>query len=317
LTAQAITGILDFPFWKRNQTRDSFVPERTRTAPEKLNAGQIEVDGARRQFLIYRPRTSKKLPVVLSLHGSFSSPKDMMRHTHLNPLADREGFIAVYPQLGHQLTLDVNDGQAIIDSHFIEALIDHLVKKEGADPGRVFATGFSSGADLLHFFATLGNLAEMFNAFAPVCSNMDTGWSQSVNHKHPVSMLMLSGTRDRLNKWKGQAPRWMSVPDTYKFWCEHNDAKSTRSLQNAFTETLDAFKHRAPSADGPTRLIVSQSLSEKNGSHIVLGKVLGGGHTWPGAQERNHLLRVICGATHSMHSANEIIWSFFQSRPSK
>ncbi len=131
----------------------------------------------------------------------------------------------------------------------------------------------------------------------------------------PVSMLMVGGTDDKLNKWDGNPPKLASVPETFEFWCRHNQATPIDASSLAFTNDVDHFKHRHTSSAATTSMQVSAAVNNSTGAEVVLAKVVGGGHTWPGADQRNHLLRFICGPTHSLHSANEIIWSFFSNRP--
>lgn len=286
---------------------------------------QLSSGGSKRSFLIYRPTAASRLlvenaavtalPAILALHGSFSSAADMMHHTKLNRLAERENFLVVYPELGHRFTIDLTDKQADVDRQYILDLIRYLVNEENADPRRIFATGFSSGADLLHYLASIREATSCFNAFAPVCSNMDSRWAEAIDHRAPVSMIMLSGTDDKLNKWDGQPPKLLSVPETFEFWCRHNEADFREACSLAFASEVDNFKHRQTNAEPLTRMELTAAVKESTGAEVVLGKVIGGGHTWPGADQRNHLLRLICGPTHSLHSASEIIWSFFANRP--
>ncbi len=279
---------------------------------------------AKRNFIIYRPSCTlqpaagnrqQEMPVVLALHGSFSSAADMMHHTKLNRLAEREKFVVVYPELGYRFAIDLTDKQAEIERKLLIDMVEFLLSKEKVDARRVFATGFSSGADLLHYIATFKETASLFNAFAPVCFNMSSSWAEAIDHDLPVSMLMVGGTDDKLNKWDGNPPKLASVPETFEFWCRHNQATPIDAGSLAFTNDVDHFKHRHTSSAATTSMQVSAAVNNSTGAEVVLAKVVGGGHTWPGADQRNHLLRFICGPTHSLHSANEIIWSFFSNRP--
>ncbi len=240
-----------------------------------------------------------------------------MRHTDLNRLAEREGVILVYPELGHKFSLDVTPHQSALDARFIEELIKYLIEHENVEPRQIYATGFSSGADLLHYFAGLDSLALQISAFAPVCSNLDVTWSRSVRHRHPISMIMVSGSDDRLNKWEGIAPRWLSVPETFRFWCEHNKATiaclSTVPSLDQFLQIgrTDAVALRTEKS---TALQVELAQNAERGAEIVLVRVVGGGHTWPGTKGSNHVLRMIFGRTHPHDSANDIMWSFFRRR---
>lgn len=278
---------------------------------------------SKRSFIIYRPSCSNEqsisscsleLPLVLALHGSFSTASDMMHHTKLNRLAEKEQFLVVYPELGYRFALDLTEKQAEIERKLLIEMVKYLVSTEKVNARRVFATGFSSGADLLHYIATFRETASLFNAFAPVCFNMNNSWAESIDHDLPVSMLMVGGTDDKLNKWDGNPPKLASVPDSFEFWCRHNSAIPIEPNRLAFANDVVHFKHRGKDIEASTSMELSAAVNQSTGAEVVLAKVVGGGHTWPGAQQRNHLLRFICGPTHSLHSANEIIWSFFSKR---
>lgn len=59
------------------------------------------VSGVRRSYFVHVPAGSDgttPLPVVLALHGAFSTARKFKRESGLSRLADREGFLVVYPQ---------------------------------------------------------------------------------------------------------------------------------------------------------------------------------------------------------------------------
>jgi polyhydroxybutyrate depolymerase len=63
-----------------------------------LIKGEMVVDGYKRAFSTYIPANGKgKMPLVISLHGGFASPKGMFHLADFRPLADREKFIVICP----------------------------------------------------------------------------------------------------------------------------------------------------------------------------------------------------------------------------
>ncbi len=67
------------------------------TYKRKLN---ITVQGARRSYLIHIPENyqdNEPVPLLLILHGAFSTAEEMEEHTGFSALADKENFLAVYP----------------------------------------------------------------------------------------------------------------------------------------------------------------------------------------------------------------------------
>ena len=90
----------------------SFTNENTRI-PKDLVKREMNWDGYERTFYIHLPpveKMNKPLPVVFNLHGgggkALTTPK--LTFNRFNQLADRDGFIVIYPQgVGKQW----NDGR--------------------------------------------------------------------------------------------------------------------------------------------------------------------------------------------------------------
>src|SRR6476469_845577 len=64
------------------------------------NNGSIVSSGQKREYLLYVPRSydaSKPTPLVISMHGAGGWPRQQMELSEWNRVADREGFIVVYP----------------------------------------------------------------------------------------------------------------------------------------------------------------------------------------------------------------------------
>lgn len=90
----------------------------------------ITVDGVKRSYWLYVPdNCSKNAPVVFALHGASGHSTD--KSPHFNPIADKEGFIVVYPQgepiyfpvFGGTVTGWDATGEANKDVVFIKAIL--------------------------------------------------------------------------------------------------------------------------------------------------------------------------------------------------
>ena len=76
-------------------------------APERLTDGSTYViempgerDGYRRSYRLHVPegyRETETVPLVVVVHGAFSTSAEFEQHTGFSELADREGFIVAYP----------------------------------------------------------------------------------------------------------------------------------------------------------------------------------------------------------------------------
>ena len=135
----------------------------------------FEHDGRERVYRIYIPTTYDKnqaTPAVFCFHGG-GGDADKGSIMGLTPLAESEGFIAVYPE---GMNRHWNDGRKsakfaeqdaeIDDVAFILALLDHLESKYRLDKKRLYATGASNGGffcqrlalEASHRFAAVGTI---------------------------------------------------------------------------------------------------------------------------------------------------------------
>lgn len=128
-------------------------------------------DGVKRTALVHVPpqaagKGARKLPLVIFLHGAGGSAAQGMRQTNLTGLADRAGFLAVFPEgLGPEggqtwnawMCCGFARDTKVDDVGFLDALIARL-RADGfsgplIDGKRIYLTGFSNGAMLASRFA--------------------------------------------------------------------------------------------------------------------------------------------------------------------
>ncbi len=137
----------------------------------------------------------------------------------------------------------------------------------------------------------------------------------------PVSVGIMNGTTDpfvpyeggevtprlfpRLSKLMRQPNRGkvVSTNETVTFWLQHNEIVSTGTV----THLRDIDK-----TDGST-VERTQWINTNTGTSLFLYKIIGGGHTWPGAEQ--YLPIRIVGQTNQDINASEIIWEFFTNHP--
>ena len=101
---------------------------------------KIEVEGLERTYLLYVPENLKKpAPIVFVFHGG-GTAKSMLHVARFHQLADREGFIAVFPEAFRK---HWNDGREdrnipshrknIDDVKFVGAMLDAIGKSYGSE----------------------------------------------------------------------------------------------------------------------------------------------------------------------------------------
>src|SRR5262245_16183731 len=72
------------------------------TAVEQPAERMLNHAGAARSYLVYAPPASRSRgalpPVLIVLHGGGGRARQIMAFTRFNSIADREGFVVLYPQ---------------------------------------------------------------------------------------------------------------------------------------------------------------------------------------------------------------------------
>src|SRR3970040_1470534 len=133
--------------------------QRAQAAPVGVSrtvARTMRFGGLERTYLLHVPGgfpQGRPAGLVFVLHGGGGTGRNMERMTRFSELADREGFIAVYPDAVERNWNDGRDApniraqqENVDDVGFIGALIALLTREFGIDPRRVHSTGISNGA---------------------------------------------------------------------------------------------------------------------------------------------------------------------------
>jgi polyhydroxybutyrate depolymerase len=140
---------------------------------------ELTVDNLIRRYLLHIPPgydPGKPTPVVLAFHGRFSTGREMEKLTNLSELADKQGFIVVYPNgYGRSWNAGHGTGEAeargVNDVKFTVELINSLCQTMNIDRRRVYATGFSNGATFVHRLGC--EVSERIAAIAAVAGTID------------------------------------------------------------------------------------------------------------------------------------------------
>lgn len=291
-----------------------------RSVPERFSLTHEE---KLRNYSVYLPlsyRRGHATPVVLVFHGSPGLVKDVLRHSLINEKANREGFIAVYPEglvklAGEKRQGSWNAGKCCgkamevnaDDIGFIRLMLDQLEKNFSIDPQRIYATGISNGSLMAYRLAC--EMADRIAAVAPVSGQEVFENCQPVR---PISIIHFHGTADILAPYQGgDCGR---VPGSDKSW----KCPSVQDCINHWKKLNGcAEDHVISYQKGKATCVTYNRCAED--SEVVLCTIEGAGHSWPGGVHYPDFppYRELRGEISRDISANDVMWDFFKRHPLK
>ena len=192
----------------------------------------ITVDNKERRYWLYVPASvegKKNVPVVFSLHGRYgnddpNNQNDILKKDGkpiFTSLADKEGFIVVYPQ-GRDAKSDQDKkdypgdwyyafgggtgweatGKENADTRFIEALVDEIKKIYNSnsyisvDPKRFYLCGFSMGGMMTYACAKVLN--GTFAAYGSCSGYPLNEFHMNLATEKPIPFIHMHGNSDQI-----------------------------------------------------------------------------------------------------------------------
>jgi polyhydroxybutyrate depolymerase len=269
--------------------------------------------GLERCYLLHVPpayEPGSPVPLVFSFPGLAERPQFHQEISGWDEIADREGFVVVYPQgTGRPLRWNATatfDAEAVDDVGFFRDLVSELSDLLSIDPDRIYVNGLSNGGAMAYRLACdAADVVAAIGTVAAPISEPPGGCAPS----RPVPLVAFHGTADPVVDYEGasrMAPSWASFLGLRPGRIEYEPATAwTRAWAGRNGCSLDA-------AEIPTRGDAS-GLRYRNcraGADVIFYTIAGGGHTWPGGAPIP-----IVGKTSTDVDASAIMWSFFQEHP--
>ncbi len=281
--------------------------------------GTIIVDEMEREYILHLPNNygSENHPLVMVFHGGGGNAEQMKNHTKFNKLSDKENFIVVYPNAVDKNWSDGRIGEKLPmqrdDVKFVSNLIDTLTLKYKIDSNRIFSTGISNGGFFSIYLAY--KLSNKILAIAPVTANIAVNLAEEFKPEYPISILLINGTKDPLVKYEGGAVGFgeegfgrgesVSTDRTIQIWTKNNECGQSPLIEDIENKNwTDKCK--------ATKYIYNNC---KDNTEVILVKIEGGGHTWPGASQ--YLPKIIVGVVCKDFNATEMIWEFFKQQKTR
>ena len=274
-------------------------------------------EGVEREYIIHVPENlTEDFPIVFVIHGYTGSAEGIAAYTGMNSIAEREGFIAVYPQgtidsngnTFFNVGYEFNDDSPINDVSFIRELVRSISQEFNLKRKKAFATGMSNGGDMSYLLACTSS--DLFKAVAPVAGVLMKGLKDSCELSSPVPIFEIHGTADKISLFGGDLNNeggwgaYYDLPSTIDFFAERYQLTNKSVKQMISKESgadYDIFFERHWTDD----------LEEE----VWMYRIEDGRHVWPGIKFNwwdNPLAWFYFGSGNEDINASEEVWAFFK-----
>ena len=274
-------------------------------------------EGVEREYIIHVPENlNQDSPIVFVIHGYTGSADGIAAYTGMNNIAEREGFIAVYPQgtidsngnTFFNVGYEFNDDSPINDVSFIRELVRSISQEFNLKRKTAFATGMSNGGDMSYLLACTSS--DLFKAVAPVAGVLMKGLKDSCELSSPVPIFEIHGTADKISLFEGDLNNeggwgaYYDLPSTIDFFAERYQLTNKSVKQMTSKESgadYDIFFERHWADD----------LEEE----VWMYRIEDGRHVWPGIKLNwwdNPLAWFYFGSGNEDINASEEVWAFFK-----
>lgn len=277
-----------------------------------VTAGEAQVNltsgGTERWYIRHVPQAhdgETPVPLVLDLPGYKEGATVHVQITEIGSFGDQQGFVTATP---HPLG-EVSQWNLALDSPdltFIGDVIDDIEANLCIDQARVYLNGLSNGGMLASIMA-----CTMSDRFAAISIGSGVVGVPGCAPTRPVPLVTFHGTADHHLQYEGGFGPGLDpfappppaidasrpVEDVLADWAKRNGCKDGPPAEIEYTADV--------------REVAFDCSAEVE---VVLYRVNGGGHTWPGSQAMTRLAKTLGPTTMSI-SANEIMWEFFLRHP--
>jgi polyhydroxybutyrate depolymerase len=266
-----------------------------------------------RSYRLHIPATysaARQWPLVVVLHGAFSSGPWTEELTDFDRIADREGFVVAYPNAtdrpvglfqlwnaGHCCGKQVSD--KVDDVGFIGAVLSDVETKVRIDPQRKYVVGYSNGGMLAYVVAA--QYGDRLAAVGILSGNMSGHGSLDdptldVPPSHPVSIMAVHGMADTHVPYAGAV---------------HDDGIEVPfEVNGTLWAKADHCLGAAPSHEAWRGAVIVQRFGPcPGGAEVELLSVKGWKHEYLGGKRTREL-----PPDHPLHDFDvaELFWSFFE-----
>ena len=269
--------------------------------PGRFEAHEFSSDAGTRTYKVYVPAMTSEAPcaMVVMLHGCTQSADDFAAGTQMNRLADRHGFVVVYPEQSAHANASkcwnwfkpqdqVRDAG---EPSLIAGIVHEVAHRQGVDPRRIFVAGLSAGAAMA---VVMGETYPELFAGVGVHSGLPYGSA----HDIPSALAAMKGGRSRMRgsqRMQGARGARTKAVQAVPVIVFHGDRDHTVQQTNGENIVQQAQHAHAGAADGGMSVTTEAGVASggRRFSRAVhtdsAGRVRieswtlhGGGHAWSG-----------------------------------
>ena len=306
-------------------TKSAPAPPATTTsvdaAPSTLGPGlapgeheiSLRHDGLDRRYLVHVPPDAGAGPlaVIIALHGGGGTAAQLKADIGLDEIADREGFVAVYPD-GFGLLADAlhtwNAGfnccgpaqrRNVDDVGFIRSVVSDLGSKIGIDSTRIAVTGHSNGAIMAYRVAA--EASDLVSVAVPVAGAMAL---EEFAPAGPVAILHIHSVDDPRARYDGgEGPPFPGTNSTVL----HEPVVDGLAAWAAANGCDPSPEEIESGSDGDQSFIRFAYTGCADGGRVEHLRLAGVGHGWPGVTTGRE---GILGPATTLVDASEEVWRF-------
>lgn len=287
--------------------------------PPGTHVFTLRHDGLARSYRVHVPPSAtdaRPLPVLLAFHGGGGNARQFQESSGIPQVAEREGFLAVFPEGTGPLRLHTwNAGgccgsarrEGVDDVGFVAALLDDLARRIPVDPARVYATGHSNGGMMTYRLAA--ELGHRIAAAVPVAGALNPPVADPT---HPVPILHIHSVDDpRALYHGGEGPPFPGTRVTTTHRPVEEGLGTWIAANGCSREPTRGRRiEGAPGADDAGQWAEELRWDRcASGAPVVLRRLHGVGHGWPGDRPPARRERLIGPSTTLLEAAEEA-WSF-------
>ncbi|MCX4390500.1 PHB depolymerase family esterase [Micromonospora peucetia] len=241
-----------------------------------------------RMYLYVPDSVAPRPGLLVAVHYCTGTGPAMYSNTQYAALADRYGYIVVYPSVTRSSQcFDVSSPQALrrdggSDPVGIRSMVDHVRQRYAVDPDRIFATGISSGAMMTNVL--LGLYPDVFSAGAAFsgvpfgcfattngsewnseCANgqlirTPQEWGDLVRNAYPG----YAGRRPRMQTWHGtndEVLRYPNFGEQIKQWTDVHGLSQTPTYTDSPQAGYTRTRYGGSGDRAPVEAISMQGVS--------------------------------------------------------